>query len=242
MGDYYKRKRYVPKGMGIAKPRGTARAPMAKRRKFVAGVNRTSGYYGRFAKGGETKFFDFPFEDSTVDNDGTIEESINKIPQGTGESERIGRKCTIKKVRWKYLVELPEKQQAVPVSNDTCRVILYLDKQANGAAPTVLDILQTRDILSFRNLANQMRFEILMDKNFDIEYASAYFNTDTNAFAVADTLISGTYSKTCNIPIEFNGTQGSLSEIRSNNIGILTISKHGKVGFLSELRIRFSDN
>ncbi len=78
-----------------------ARPNYKRRRTFVPGQNRTSGFYGRFAKGsGELKFIDLDVNDVVVAQGGTIQTSgtINVISQGTTESERIRRKCTIRKM------------------------------------------------------------------------------------------------------------------------------------------------
>ena len=50
------------------------------------------------------------------------------------------------------------------------RVMLYHDKQANGATAAVLDILESADYQSFNNLVNSGRFRILMDRTYAMNY------------------------------------------------------------------------
>ncbi len=194
---------------------------------------------------GELKFHDLDIDDGTVTAAGTIAQvSCNIIAQGNTESERIGRKLTIRKVNWKYEVRIAAVQdQADPPNGDLVRVILYQDKQANGATALVADILETADYQSFRNLANQGRFNILMDRTHNVgQQLSAVDGTNTAAYPIVH---AGPYSfnKACAIPIEYDNsaTTGVITSQRSNNLGVLTISQAGVAGFFSKMRLRFSD-
>ncbi len=204
------------------------------------GKMRISGYYGRYnkrASTGELKFHDLIVDDTVVSGAGAIDNpSINLIAQGTTESERIGRKCTIKSIHWRYDILYP--QQSAVTGGDVLRVILYLDKQANGATALVNDILETNNYQSFYNLANKSRFRIYMDRTWAINAnAGAGNGTANDTFSKFK---QGTFYKRCNVPIEFDSTTGAITEIRSNNIGVLMISRLGLVGFTSQMRIRFS--
>ncbi len=211
-------------------------------RRFIPGSSRTAGYYGRFEHtNGELKFFDLDLDDAVVAAAGAVTDSINKIAQGVTEVTRVGRKAFIKRIRWSFNYTLPEQDAvADPASGDVLRVIVYKDKQANGATAAVTDILESADYQSFLNLANSMRFVILTDKTYSINYAT--MNSDGAGVTSQSSVIrSGTWFKTCNIPLEFNASTGAITEIRSNNIGVLLISKNGICGFQSKLRLRFKD-
>ncbi len=211
-------------------------------RAFKPGVDRTGGFYGRYSgRSGELKFHDVDLDDSIIAAGGTVTPTINIIIQGITESTRIGRKCTIKSINWKYHMDLPEQDaQMTPEASDTVRVILFLDKQANGATAVVLDILETADFQSFRNLANSGRFNVFMDKTFSINYMT--LASDGAAVVSSNSVVRDySYYKACNIPIEYSGTTGAIGEIRSNNLGVLLLSKSGKAGFQSKFRLRFSD-
>lgn len=217
--------------------------PNKRRKAFVPGATRTSGYYGRFApSGGELKFVDFTYDDAIVSANGSIKNSICTIAQGVEQSQRIGRKCTIKSINIKWLLALPSHNGAVVPFGDTTRIIVFLDKQCNGATATVADILDTADIRSHRNLANEGRFRILKDMKYDTNYAGVAYNTGTATYIAASQQTLGNTFKKCNIPVEFNSTTGAITEIRSNNIGLLTISENGLTTWKSEIRLRFSDN
>ncbi len=210
------------------------------RSKFRPGYDRTAGYYGRFSKPGELKFFDLDIDDAVVAANGTIaQDSVNKIAQGVTEVTRVGRKCTIRAINWRWQIDLPILATANSSIGDVVRVILYLDKQANGATAAVTDILESDDYQSFNNLANKSRFRTLMDREYTLTAPSAAGDGAANDMS-ADRITDSFYKK-CNIPIEFDATTGAITEIKSNNIGVLLLGLNGLAGFDSKMRLRFSD-
>ncbi len=212
-------------------------------KKFRTGYDRTAGYYGRYNPGsGELKFHDVDLDDAVVATGGTVTPTINIIPQGVTEITRVGRKCTIKRVGWRYTIQLLESDaQATPAAGDTVRVILYQDKQANGATAAVTDILESADFQSFNNLANSGRFRTLMDRTHTLNYAGLA-SDGAGVVSQANVQQNFQFHKKCNIPIEFNAATGAIGEIRSNNLGVLLISAGGTAFFGSKFRLRFSDN
>ncbi len=223
---------------------GPYKAPAQKRRKaFTPGRDRTAGFYGRYSgPQGELKFHDVDLDDAVITAGGQITATINIIPQGVTEVQRIGRKCTLKSINWRYQIGLPEVDaQADPSDSDTVRVIMYLDKQCNGAAAAVTDIMESADYQSFRNLANSGRFQILVDKCHTLNHITL---ASDNAGVVSQAIMNrdGSFYKKVNIPIEFNSTTGAIGEIRSNNLGVLLLGQSGIAGFNSKIRLRFSDH
>lgn len=211
----------------------------ARARRVVPGYTRTGGYYGRTSGDSETKFFDTDVDDDFIATAGTIFDSINKIPQGTTENSRVGRKCTLKAIQWKYDIKFIEiDAQATPSNPDTVRVILYQDMQCNGATAAVTDILETADYQSFYNLANIGRFKILMDKTTN-HHVLALGSDGAGLISSPGNIKSFTFYKKCNIPLEFNSTAGAITEIRSNNIGVLLISAENVCEFDSKFRLRY---
>lgn len=204
---------------------------------------RVGGYYGRFNKRGyrvgrgELKFFDTAPANATISSTGEIpSSSVVPIAQGTTENDRIGRKCTIKKILWRYTLLLPFG--TLQSNTDVVRIILYQDKQCNGATIAALDLLETDEFDSFRNLANSNRFRILMDRVHVLNMPAAGGNG--TAIETCSYTMRRTFNKTCNIPLEFDSTTGALTELRSNNIGVFTISRNGLCSMVSEMRLRFT--
>ncbi len=238
--DFYKKT--APAGAVMVYRPPVAR--VAKRRRlFAPGQDRVGGFYGRFSgRGGELKFHDVALTDAVVATAGAITETINIIPQGVTESQRIGRKCTIRSIHWTYQVSMPEQDAVMtPAGGDTLRIILYLDKQCNGETATALLLLETDNVRSFRNLSNSGRFNFLYDKIHNTQYMGLA-SDGAAVVSQASTISTYRFNKKCDIPIEFNSTTGAIAEIRSNNLGVMLISNQNVVGFSSQFRLRFSDN
>ncbi len=208
---------------------------------FRRGYNRTGGYYGRYTGDRpELKFHDLDVDDASIAAGGTIAQaSCVTIAQGNTESERIGRKLTIRSVNWRF--DLSFGINAAISGADTIRIILYLDKQCNGGAAVVTDILESADYQSFNNLSNKSRFRTLMDRNYDMQPLAAGGDGTTNdqgGLAMSDSV----YLKV-NIPIEYDNsaTTGVITSVKTNNIGVLLLSKNGLSTFTSKMRLRYSD-
>lgn len=219
-------------------------AERVKRSKKMAramqlGFLRTGGFYGRFAgTKAELKFHDVTANVTGISTVGNIAaDSLNEIAQGTTESQRIGRKCTIRNMSMRFRFDLNPESAAVDNAT-VCRVIVYIDKQCNGATAAVTDILETANVYAYRNLANSGRFRTLMDR-FYVLNAQNGTATSTGKYSVF-----GQMFWSLNLPIEYSSTTGAISEIRSNNIGVMVIYDQNTVDadFESYFRLRFSDS
>jgi len=214
-----------------------------KRRTFRTGRTRVAGNFGRYNRGGELKYFDVTHAENNIPTQGAIYNTIIGISQGVGENERVGRKCTIRSIHWRYNVKVSESTaEGTPKNGDTVRVIMFLDKQTNGTAALVSDILSSSNYHSFRNLSNSGRFNILYDKQHCLNVDGLAVNTAGTAYSNTEVIREFVVNKKVNIPVEFSNTTGVLTGIKSNNIGILTISKNGDINMNARYRLRFSDN
>lgn len=239
-GGYPKRRRYGRAAFGAR----SARTSISPRN---LGFTRIGGYYrGNQVLQGELKFHDVDLDDAVIAAAGTVVPTINIIPQNNTESGRVGRKSVIKAINWRYNVGLPETTLAAgPNDPDIVRVVLYVDKQCNGATSAVTDILETANFLSFNNLANKMRYNILMDRVHVLNYHTLAAAGAVNTMADGKTVQYYTFYKKCNITIEFDNSDpnGILTSQRSNTIGVLLISKAGIATlFQSKFRLRFTDS
>lgn len=220
------------------------------------GTTRKIGYYGRYNRAagsalssGEMKFIDFDIDVNPVTSAGSIPNngSLVLIAQGATESTRIGRKSVIRNILWRYSIVLPGTAgvNAMVNDSDTLRIILYLDKQCNGVTATAGGndgILNEALIHSFNNLVNKGRFTILMDRTTSINHLTG--GSDGATGDTSEVVIDGTFFKKCNIPIEYDNsdTDGSISTIKSNNIGVLLFSRRQLVRIESIMRMRFTDS
>jgi len=206
--------------------------------KLVRGIERTGGYYGRFSgPKAENKFFDTTLS-FNIDATGEVPATgqLNLIPQGVTESTRIGRKCTIKSI------QIRGQLAYVPVADtsgtDNVFIYVVLDKQCNGAAAGISDVLTGAGMkAAMINLANSERFTIL--KRFQCVMTS---NAGVSG-AYSNNLRQIEWFHKCNIPIEFSSTTGAITEIKSNNLFLLagSGSADDETAFSGTCRLRFAD-
>lgn len=183
----------------------------------------------------ELKFHDVDFDDAVIAAGGVINSSIVLIPAGTDENERIGRKCTITNIGWRYRLTLPSTGTESAMT-DQVRIIIYQDTQANGLTAAIdgaSGLLTSTSFLAFKNLNNTGRYRVLLDR------------THVLTASAGDSVASGeesevhTFFKSVNIPLEFSAGVGALTELRSNNIGVMLMCSGGFLGLVSKFRLRF---
>nr|DAN97783.1 MAG TPA: capsid protein [Cressdnaviricota sp.] len=202
---------------------------------ITPGYTRTVGAYGRAAPGSiEKKYLDSEITNTGDNSARTVTDSICKIPQGTTDVTRVGNKVNITNINLNVYLQ-QDDQSTGTYSNGWCRVILYQDKQANGATAAVLDILKTAVIGSYRNLDQVDRFVILKDKEYSVGTTSA------NALHTQQTIRRLKISKKCNIPIHYSATLGAITEFKSNNIGVLVIAHNSLTNFTANVRVKYTD-
>ena len=162
-------------------------------------VPKTVPAFARSTIAPELKFFDTVVAGTALATTGVITSaSLNIVPQGTTESERVGRKMIIKKLGIRFLLQF---NNGTAETADVVRIIVVLDKQTNKTAFAITDVLETASEGSFNNMANKGRFLILMDR-----YESINKTTDIGTNVNEFTQAWSWFSKELNIPIEFDNT------------------------------------
>ena len=149
------------------KSRSMDQAPARKRGKYrqrYSGLVPTyRGFVPRqFAKG-EWKYLDTTLN-PLVSNTPTIT-ILNGLVPGSGASQRIGMKVSIRTIELRGWVESYPGTGLEQID----RVAIILDRQPNGVGPTaVTDFLQIASVASPRNLANRKRFKVIWDRMFGL--------------------------------------------------------------------------
>lgn len=206
------------------------------------GYTRTVGRYRRSLPNSlEKKYFDVFANNTAISTTGFILDSLNKVPQGTTDVTRIGNKINITNINFRIAFSLDDAGTGTLV-NGHCRTIIYIDKQANGAAAAADDILITTGtpgqtaLWKYRNMDQTDRFVILKDKIYSCDVISA------NVLHTAQGSSRWfKFSKKCDIPIHFSSTTGAITEIRSNNIGMLFVSDISTMNYTLQTRVKFID-
>lgn len=192
--------------------------------------------YSRLGKRIERKWFDTAKGAFTTSTAGTIaDNSLLKIAAGVKESERIGRSLRISKINVKGVVTLPATTSTTQTA-DVVKIVLYEDKQCNGAAAVVTDMLQTASYFSQNNLSNSHRFQTLASTEVTISSQVALASNTSGTVQVPFTLY-----KLCNCPIEYKDEFGVIGSLSTRNIGIMVISANGAALVQYTARIRFRD-
>lgn len=231
-----KRKRASTRVVTTTTAPARSRVPRA-----VPGYTRRVGYYGRYnrpSNAPELKFLD-NVNGWAFDATGEVPVSAQllTVVQGTGESQRIGRKIRVKSVQGKY--NLNFVPGAATAAATTVFWWLVWDKQANGAAAAVTDVFTTAATsIAPRNLVNSDRFVIL--KRFKVKLCaqagvSAAYNKDVRSVE---------FYKKCDIPIEYSSTTGAIAEIKSNNLFFIAVSDNESddtANLIGVTRIRYTD-
>lgn len=163
---------------------------------------------------------------------------LNGVAEGNDYNTRNARKIVMKSLLFRFDVDNGSGVQN-GVLGDSIRFIVFYDKQSNGAAPTVANLLQNADWMSPNNLDNRDRFVVLMDKNTDIP---AWSNS---AGAV---LLAGSpgpktrkFYRKLNLEAIFKGTGATIGDISTGSIYLCVIGANGTGTFYYNSRIRFLD-
>jgi len=236
--------RYTAVASKLAKRSRTAvRAAMAA---VVPGYTRTGGSYGRYGGAArrlglapELKFFDtalaFNF-DSAIEVPATGQLCL--IPQGDTESQRDGRKATIRSIQIRGNATFAPAAAATAAT--TCHLWLVLDTQCNGAAAAASDVFTPTGTagdasLTMLQLNNSGRFRIL--KHWDMVFNPAAGATTAYNNAVKHI----EFYKKCNYALDWNATTGAITEIKSNNIFLVAgaAGSDDLVSFAGTCRVRF---
>lgn len=223
----------------------TAAAYAIRRNPVLKGQVRSySSYSGNYRYGGvtsELKFFDNTIN-VTTPAAGNVTQLLT-IPQGVGQSERVGRRITVKAIVCNLTTYMNGTGVAAAIGMDRVRFVLVEDTQANGAAcdwGTVSNgVFASASVDALRNLDNSARFRILKDWDLVLNCTAGV----SGAWQYAAKSLNY-YTKT-NIKIEYDSsaTTGAIGTIRSNNICLLAIGQTTTNGcnLSGTIRIRYSD-
>ena len=182
----------------------------------------TKAYVNRVVKRSvETKYYDVTQSDSPSTTP-TITQ-INTVSQGDGADNRDGNVIFGTSLMLRGNV-------AVADTTNIVRVIVFVDKNSNGSAPTASNILQvSTDPKSPINIVNRHRFHVLRDMQFSLStYGPGALNFKE-------------YVKLGRLRMDFNGSDTTA---RMNGLYILTMSDSGSVSHPPckwYSRLRFTD-
>lgn len=224
---------------------GRRKRPYRRRRysgrKRRRGNYRTGGY-----KGVEKKFKDLAISLPTdglttnwvLQDDATFDETLVGIPQGTSQSQRIGRIAFIHSIQIRGFLESAAHVHAGYLGQFV-RVIIYVDKQTNKAAPLATTIMESNDIKGFRKLENVQRFSILYDGKFNLN-AHTQDGTNFPAKSIPFSFYKKFYKP---LQINYDGITGAMGEMTENNVNMMIVPEQitPVVTLDANVRVRYTD-
>ncbi len=192
----------------------------------------------RRAKAGELKFTRFTDSQINIDTAGSMQPQLFVIADGTTAEQRSGNKVTLTQVQATFEFQLPVTTNATETA-DVIRIILFIDKDPDGALPAVNDLLQSAVIESYESVPNMNRFRILSDRIVTITSMAGGGTAGTN-FGRAKKYFR--IKRKLNLPVLYSATSGLIATVRDNNVFILFISSNGLTTVFYTVRFRYLDN
>ena len=165
-----------------------------------------------------------------------IVSSINLVVNGAGPSARIGRKIRVHKIE--YAVSLL-CNFAAPLATDTVQFDLWLDRSANGTAPTPVQLYTAALVPGtnqYPNLFNEERFKRLHTEEHIFQPQPSIGAASAQALYKMEGVVK------CNYTIEFTGSTGAVADIASNNLVPVYSSDNGYCALNAAFyRIHYTD-
>jgi hypothetical protein len=158
---------------------------------------------------------------------------LNGLAPGTAVTQRLGRKVVLTRLEFSLL------NASTPTTglDQVQRILLIWDRQTNGAAPAILDVLSAGSPTSLFNPDNATRFKILFD-----------WIKPVNASTESDSIVAtGHVSIPLRLPVQFNGGgAGSVADIVSGSLYLITLGSLASGATAGSVtgytRVYFTDN
>jgi len=196
--------------------------PMAPR----PGVTAT-GLFNARAMGIEKKFIDSTQAIAALAGSAIL--LMNGVAIGDDYNNRNGREIKMKSIYMRMTgANLVDQESSI-------RVMLVYDKQPNGAAPAITDILTSADVNAPNNLNNKERFITISDKVY------------TASTAAKRSWICKKY-KRLDTSVQYSGTGATIASIATGAVWLILIPQSLSTGASTanyvvgyQTRVRFTD-
>lgn len=214
-------------------------------KKTGPGYTQYNSKYTRRAGTAEKKYRDWAVSHVDANDEGRIYGGFLEIAVGDTANTRIGNKVTVTNVNFRGVLEGfgQNASDAGIAAGDRVRTIWFWDTQANGTVPNVDDVLQEKNIDSFRNMEQAPRFVILKDKTYTFNAANARVSGAAVGAQVLEVSRDIKFSWKGESVIRYGTGTGSTAGIRANNLCLLviceTLESHSRMS--GRLRVKYMD-
>jgi len=188
----------------------------------------------------EVKFKDTTKSATAVASAGSIfNATLLTMVEGNTDQTRVGNRITVKSVMLRGIAQIAANADVGNTSN-IIRIIVYLDRQANGATAAVTDILASASYQAFNNLDNSDRFRTLAETTIDLNNPGAV--ATGAAYTYGHVKQSFFLKAKLNLDVKFKGNAADETQLSSNNIGVLVICEDDNIGTVGyTARVRYTD-
>lgn len=153
----------------------------------------------------EAKYVDNASAVTTIPTTGTFVATYTTMPQGLGDQARNGNSIKGKGINAKMLLFKNSS-----VASSTVRLMWVLDKECDGALPSITNILDNVDVVSGLNKDFSKRFVVLKDKVITLSdgagtnrYYKQYIPTDFH--------------------VHFDGASSAITDAKENQVYLIAI-------------------
>lgn len=179
----------------------------------------------------EIKTLDVPLQTDLISTTAVFT-LLNLMEEGTSFFNRVGRKIMMKSIRITGGLAL-SGLAVINANQDYLRVMVVYDRQPNGSAPAISDILQNVDLggtssttsYAGLNMNNSERFLVIQDTRLNIPNGYVQSLNEGTA-SIID--YNGTmqnmdrFSKLKGLQTHFKGTAGSITDVASGALWLVT--------------------
>lgn len=176
---------------------------------------------------------------------------LNAPVTGAGEYQRVGRKISMQSVSGRISIFATAPATA---GADFIRLVLFYDRQPNGAAPVLADVLQSVDntgtttstSMSNLNINNADRFKILRDWYWGIPQAGTGTNAELARTFAAGPCADKFFVSLKGMETHFNGNSaGTIGDIATGSLYLLAVGLQSNANASwrvnCETRVRYLD-
>ena len=156
---------------------------------------------------------------------------LNGVARGDDINQRVGRRVRLASLQASIV------NYVTPATgiDQTHRCLIVYDKQSNGVAPAITDVLVSASTVAMPNLDNRQRFVILYDKLMHL-----------NAAAEPGSMVAFKINKRLPYGVQFNsGDAGTVADIQTGGLFFITIGSIAAGGtagtFSGRVRVRYTD-
>lgn len=173
----------------------------------------------------------------TMSSSGVVYDMTSNIQRGTDAYSRLGDKINAKSMTIRGLIY----QSSDIFYPGSYRFIIFVDKNSNGTAPTISDLLTSSTFDADINIQNRSRFVILKEVINTLDIPVTLWNgTDYKAFGQGRAF---KWYLPLDFQIGFKGNSGTSSDNQQNSIYMAVITDvNTNVQFQCKSRIMFTDD